>query len=260
MRQSDKQKIAISFGRAAKSYDDNALLQEIVAGELFALANDIIKPDDKIIDVGAGTGFFKKMLDHHNLKNKLVHLDISEEMCKIAKDKYGDKNTDFICADMDKIPLPDNSIDIVFSSLALQWSGDIKRTIKELKRVLKPDGIALLSIIVNGSLAELKKSYEYLDRKKSVNEFTDANIFKGILRNYFTILSFRQKSFKFRYDDIISLLKNIKSIGANYKLAGKNSFAGRDFFNKLQQYYLDEFSEDGKLPVKWEIVFCVVKK
>ncbi|TXH61223.1 MAG: methyltransferase domain-containing protein [Tolumonas sp.] len=114
----DKQALADRFGKAAQSYDQYALLQKEVGRNLLSLIPD--KEYGNGLDLGCGSGFF--LSDLQQLCNYLLALDISTGMLKQAKQQS--KAMAYVGGDAEALPLRSDSVDLVFSSLALQWCID----------------------------------------------------------------------------------------------------------------------------------------
>jgi len=96
-----------------------------------------------VLDVGCGTGFVFDILGEKVKDNKIKFIGIepAQGMLDIAKRKYSDfKNIEFKIGTFSEIPVEDNSIDKVTSTLALHWVPSIKSSLNEIKRVLKPEG------------------------------------------------------------------------------------------------------------------------
>jgi len=122
-------------------YDEN--LREIVIQK----AN--IKTGNIVLDVGCGTGFLSlgvaKAVGEYG---KVVGVDISEEMMKKAKEnlsKVGVSNIEFRMGDAENIPLEDNSVDAVVGNMVLHHCPNPESAIKEMVRVLKPEGRLVLA-------------------------------------------------------------------------------------------------------------------
>jgi len=96
---------------------------------------------------------------------KAYGLDMTDEMLAVAwenKRKSGLTNVEFLKGDIENIPLPDNSVDVIISNCVINLSGDKDRVLRETFRVLKPGGrFAVSDVLVRGTVpAEIKKSME----------------------------------------------------------------------------------------------------
>jgi len=118
-----------------------------------------IKTGDHLLDLGAGAGndcFVARSIVGE--KGKVTGLDFTDEMLAKAKannEKMGFKNVDFIKGDIEQIPLPDNSYDVVISNCVLNLVPDKEKAFSEIKRVLKRGGHFCVSdIVLKGELPD----------------------------------------------------------------------------------------------------------
>ncbi|MEG3437281.1 methyltransferase domain-containing protein [Pannus brasiliensis CCIBt3594] len=100
-----------------------------------------IAPTDSVLDVACGTGEFERLISRENPAQNMVGVDISEEMLKIARQKLQSyANVRFQCASASALPFPDASFDTVISANAFHYFDDPNVALREMKRVLKPNG------------------------------------------------------------------------------------------------------------------------
>ncbi|HBC23215.1 MAG TPA: malonyl-[acyl-carrier protein] O-methyltransferase BioC, partial [Pseudomonas sp.] len=130
----DKRQVAASFSRAAASYDSVAALQRQVGNQLLAR----LPADLQVaswLDLGSGTGYFSRVLGSRFVHAKGVALDIAEGMLRHARPQGGARY--FVAGDAERLPLRDAGLDLIFSSLALQWCEDFASVLGEARRVLR---------------------------------------------------------------------------------------------------------------------------
>lgn len=108
----------------------------------YSLAFDLVKNKD-VLDIASGEGYGSFLLALH--AKSIVGVDISEETVQHAIDKYNKNNLQFKVGSADSIPLDDNSIDIVTSFETIEHHDKHNEMMQEIKRVLKSDGILLIS-------------------------------------------------------------------------------------------------------------------
>ena len=145
----DKRQVAASFSRAAASYDSVAELQRSVGAQLLARLPAELQPR-RWLDLGSGTGHFTRALAERFGAAEGLALDIAEGMLRHARPQGGAAY--FVAGDAEALPLQDASVDLLFSSLALQWCGDFPRVLSEAQRVLRPVGVLAFCSLCVGTL------------------------------------------------------------------------------------------------------------
>ena len=103
---------------------------------------DLVK-NKVILDIACGSGYGSKLMSA--TAKKVYAVDVDKDTIRYAKDNYAAKNIEYIVGDGAKIPLDDNSVDLVVSYETIEHIEAYKEFLREVKRVLKPKGLLMLS-------------------------------------------------------------------------------------------------------------------
>ena len=255
----DKARVRASFDRAAKTYDAAAVLQKLVRGEMFSRLDLIKLSPSMILDAGCGTGHASAILQKRFRFSQVFSLDLAFGMLEkanaqqsILKKIFGNKK--LICADIENLPVSDTSMDLVWSNLALQWCNDLDKSFTEIGRVLKPNSLFIFSTFGPDTLKELRAASN--NGSTHVSRFIDMHdIGDALTRNGFNAPVLDVERYTLTYDDVKSVMTDLKAIGAHNATQGRSrGLAGKGFLRNLSAQY-EQFRVNGKLPATFEVIY-----
>jgi malonyl-CoA O-methyltransferase len=250
-------KIAKSFGSASHSYDVSSRLQRYTGKKLMSFLPN--RTDLTVLDLGSGTGFFTDILA--SKYQQTIGLDISAKMLAFAQEKR-DQRISWLEADAYQLPFQDNSLDVIYSNLVIQWCDPLEDLVTEVLRVLKPGGLFIFSTLLDGTLYELKSSWAQIDNDKHVIDFKTANELKPILDNSSCrLLEQRTENLVLEYQNVIHLARELKGLGANHipKQQGKG-LAGKDKWQRMTTCYQNFQEPSGIYPATYKVYSGILVK
>lgn len=259
--QLDKRRVADSFSRAAGSYDSVARLQRAVGEELLNQLGGLnLEAPERVLDLGCGTGFFTERLALRLAPRQLVGLDIARGMLQFAR-RERDSRALWLCADAEDLPLADASVDLIFSSLSVQWCEHLPSLFSEIRRVLKPGGQLLFSTLGPRTLWELKGAWQAVDGYVHVNRFQPQRAVDAALtRAGLEEVHWQREERVLRYDKLSELTRELKALGVHNVNRGQpEGLTGRHKIQALKAAY-EHYRQDGLLPASYEVYYCRARK
>lgn len=253
----DRPRLRASFERASVSYEAAAALQARVAEELLERLAAFEFEPRVVLDLGSGTGRVTRALKRRYRRALVIALDIAPGMLREAQRHQGLlRRFARVCGDAQRLPLASASVDLVFSSLMLQWCEPLAQALGEVRRVLKPTGFFAFSTLGPDTLHELRAAWAAVDGLSHVNRFLDVHDVGDALAHAGLaepVLDVDRLTLT--YPDTLSLMRDLKAIGAHNVTAGRpRTLLGRARLARLGAAY-EPFRQGERLPATYEVIY-----
>ncbi len=256
----DPRHVRRAFARAATTYDNAAALPAEVRQRLMESLDYLeTRTPDVVLDVGAGTGHASALMKKRWPKAQVIALDLALPMLQQAKRQTGWwKPFQRVCADAGALPLADNSVDVIFSNLCLQWVDDLPAVFAGFRRVLKPGGLLVCSTFGPDTLAELDEAFRAADDHAHVSRFAAiAQFGDALMMAGFRDPVLDRDLFTLTYDDMPALMRELRALGAtNARTDRRRALTGRGRFAAAAAAYEPLRRADGRLPSSWEVLYA----
>jgi malonyl-CoA O-methyltransferase len=257
----ERPEVRASFDRASVTYEAAAVLQARVADELLARLEPFNFKPGVVLDLGAGTGRVTAELKRRYRRALVVALDLAPGMLHEARrHQQLFRRFERVCGDAMRLPLADASVDVVFSSLMLQWCDPPDEAFAEVRRVLKPDGFFAFTSLGPDTLRELRAAWAEADGElqeyNHVNHFIDMHdVGDALVRAGLSEPVLDVDRMQLTYPDTLALMRDLKAIGAHNVTAGRpRGLVGRARLQRVQHAY-EAFRKNGQLPATYEVVY-----
>jgi malonyl-CoA O-methyltransferase len=259
----DKRAVRKAFSKAASQYDAAAVMQREVCIRMLERLDYIRQKPATVLDVGSGTGWGTRQLGERYPAAQIVALDIAMGMLQTARgtsnwwSKLFSGNTkQYICADMEALPIKASSMDMVWSNHALQWCNDLPATLAQLHKVLKVEGLLMFSTFGPDTLKELRTAFQGVDGHNHLNRFADMHdIGDMLVAAGFADPVMEMEMLTLTYDDVKAVMQDLRDIGAHNATAGRApGMLGKAKWARIVQNY-ETLRRNGKLPATFEIIY-----
>lgn len=272
----DKQQVKFHFSKNASNYNQYANVQKIMRDILikFFLQNNRnnIKIRN-ILEIGCGTGYLTNTLTELFPSAHITAVDIAPGMIDEIKSKFVNKSIDFICGDIEEMPL-DTTYDLIISNAVFQWFNDMPITIKKLYTALNPNGILCFSTFGEYTFRELNECFNKARQALSIKEaiypgqpFYNLNELTMLCKNVMETnennteaLVQSKEIFEEEYfDNCKDFFYSIKKTGANNSNKD-NRRTSPAFIKKVIDFYNKNFQVNNKVKTTYHCLFLKIAK
>ena len=163
---------------------------------------------------------------------------------------------DLACADFGNLPLAPNSVDLIWSNLALPWHPQPDRVFTEWRRVLAVDGLLMFSSFGPDTLGELRTAFASLDAGSHVLPFVDMHDFGDqLVAAGFSTPVMDMEVITVTYDSAAALLADARALGGNPLATRRRGLIGRAAWQRMLDALEGQRRADGKLTLTFEVIY-----
>ena len=252
----EKKMLRHAFGKAAVRYDHVADIQRDVGARLMA-ASVIDDIPATVLDAGCGTGHGLQLIAIRWPQAKVIALDFAAPMLR----RIPADDAMAICGDIEALPLASESIDLMWSSLALQWC-DAAQVVREAQHVLRGGGYLVASTLGPGTFAELRRAFVGVDDFQHTNDFADVGALRrALVDGGLTPLTILRVELVRHYADLRSLLASVRDLGANH-VAARNRRRGLMGKSAWRRFAAngERMRTSSGLPVTYDTYLLIARK
>jgi malonyl-CoA O-methyltransferase len=242
------------------AYDNASVLQREVATRMAERLAYLKHTPTLILDLGARTGFGTRLVQQHFPAASIMAVDLDGAILlhgfpPTPKWKQllgmGDSTFNCTCADFARLPLPNASVDMIWSNLAMHYH-DPDAAFKEAQRVLKPGGLFMFSLFGPDTLKELRAASHAADMKRLIDMHDVGDV---LSHNGFTAPVMDMETITLTYSALPDLMQDLNYTGEQNLLPKiLRNDANQTDISSVSQHY-EAFRTDGKLPATYEIVY-----
>ncbi|GAA4856480.1 malonyl-ACP O-methyltransferase BioC [Luteimonas vadosa] len=263
----DGRQVRRAFSRASSAYASAASLQHEVEDRLLEMLDFLaLQPGRgqdwtpaRVLDLGSGPARGAQAMRRRWPRAQVIAMDLALPMLRqagVGRWHPLRRPLARVCADARALPLADDSLDVLFCNLCLQWVEDLPAVFAGFRRVLRPGGLLLCSSFGPATLHELREAFAAADAAPHVNPFTSiAEFGDALVQAGFRDPVLDRDVQVHGYASMGALMRELRAIGATNALAARRrSLTGRRRFAAAQAAYEALRPAGGPLPATWETI------
>jgi malonyl-CoA O-methyltransferase len=254
------------FADPARVTPADFLRREIASRMFDRLALVKIAPRH-VLDAGCGTGADIAQLQKSYPAAQVLGLDAVPAMLAAAGEVQAPRSflsrllpakagIDLVAGDFGQLPLGPNSLDLVWSNLALHWHPQPDRVFAEWRRVLRVDGLLMFSNFGPDTFAELRAAFAAMDETPHTLPFVDMHDFGDqLVEAGFTTPVMDMEKITVTYDTAEALLADVRAFGGNPLATRRRGLVGRAAWQRMLAALEAGRRSDGKLGLTFEVIY-----
>ncbi len=249
----DKKLVASSFEASAATYEENALVQREISGQLMSLLERYdITGYKRVFEIGCCTGVLTGLICASGSVDALYVNDIVEEFCSITRQRVGGGagDVELLPGDIEAVQFP-RSLDLVISSSTFQWMSDLPRLFENISCSLQSKAHLAFTIFGPGTMTEIAQI-----TGRSLLYYSEKDLL-AMLEDRYSITSMHTETKCLYFPTVRAVLRHIQQTGVGgLGRAQWTKSRLRDF----EQQYTKKFSADLGVPVTYVSTFVLAEK
>jgi malonyl-CoA O-methyltransferase len=266
----DQSRVRALFAEPRRVAAADFLRREIAARMHERLSLVKIVPQ-RVLDAGCGTGPDLGTLQKTYPAAQIIGLDASEAMLAEAKAPApalralnqmlsrlmpAKAGVDLLCGDFGTLPFGPNSLDLVWSNLALHWHPQPDRVFAEWRRVLRVDGLLMFSNFGPDTFKELRTAFAELDESPHTLPFVDMHDFGDqLVEAGFSTPVMDAERITVTYGTVEALLADVRAIGGNPLATRRRGLIGGAAWKRMVDALQAGRGADGKIGLSFEVIY-----
>jgi malonyl-CoA O-methyltransferase len=261
----DQARVRHLFAQPARIAPSDFLRREIASRMHDRRALVRISPQ-RVLDAGCGAGADLALLQKDYPAAHIVGIDAAPAMAALARSPASKSllsrllpaksGIDSLCGDFGELPFGPNSLDLVWSNLALHWHPQPDRVFAEWRRVLRVEGLLMFSNFGPDTLRELRAAFAEVDEHPHVLPFVDMHDFGDqLVEAGFSTPVMDMEVITVTYDTTDALLADVRALGGNPLATRARGLLGRGAGQRLHAALERGRRADGKLALSFEVIY-----
>ncbi len=269
----DGERVRKLFAQPGRIQPSDFLRREIAARMLERLQLVKIVPK-QVLDAGCGAGADLALLQKNYPAAQILGIDAAPAMAAAARTGSSaaagmrslnqmlsrllpaKAGVDLLCGDFATLPFGANSIDLLWSNLALHWHPQPDRVFAEWRRILRVDGLLMFSSFGPDTFAELRPAFAAMDATPHTLPFVDMHDFGDqLVEAGFSTPVMDVERITVTYDSAAALLADVRALGGNPLDTRRRGLIGRAAWQRMLDALGQGRRPDGKLGLSFEVIF-----
>jgi len=254
----DRAAIRRGLAAATGSHEAAAVLQREVAARLLERLELVRLEPRSVLELGCGPGTNTRALIRRYPRARHVGLELVPAMARAARRRSPwRRRVQPVCADFEALPFAGDSFDLIFSNLVLHRTADLRATVRELQRVLRPEGVLMFSTFGPDTLEELRAAWATADGYSHIQRFVDMHdIGDALVGARLADPVMDMEHFTVTYGDVAGLLRDLRALGERNAMRGRNpGLTTPRCWRRVEAAYEARRDADGRLPATWEVAY-----